>query len=69
MLGEDAASPFGCVFKDSKDRYALSWQIVPKVLPELLNDPDPETSQRVTQALLQMKKLDIAELQRAAAGS
>jgi len=52
-----------------KDRYGLSWQIVPKVLSELLNDPDPEKAQRVTQALLQMKKLDIAELQRAAAGS
>jgi len=50
------------VFKDSKVSCGLSWQIVPKVLPELLNDPDPETSQRVTQALLQMKKLDITEL-------
>jgi predicted 3-demethylubiquinone-9 3-methyltransferase (glyoxalase superfamily) len=48
------------------DRYGLSWQIVPKVLFELLNDPDPERSQRAMEAMLAMKKLDVAELQRAA---
>jgi predicted 3-demethylubiquinone-9 3-methyltransferase (glyoxalase superfamily) len=48
------------------DRYGLSWQIVPKVLFGLLNDPDPERAQRAMKAMLQMKKLDIAELQRAA---
>ena len=41
---------------------------VPKALIELISDPDPATAQRVTQAMLQMKKLEIAPLQRAAAG-
>lgn len=51
-----------------KDRYGLSWQVVPSVLGELLNDPDPEKSGRVMQAMLQMKKLDISGLKRACAG-
>ena len=51
-----------------KDKFGLSWQIVPKVLPELLTDPDTAKSQRAFQAMLQMKKLDIAGLQRAFAG-
>lgn len=49
-----------------KDKYGLSWQIVPTILPELLNDPDPEKSQRAMRAMLSMGKFDIAELQRAA---
>jgi len=49
-----------------KDRYGVSWQIVPTVLPELLTDPDKEKAQRVMQAMLQMKKIEIAELERAA---
>ncbi|SBW22973.1 3-demethylubiquinone-9 3-methyltransferase [Candidatus Protofrankia californiensis] len=49
-----------------KDRYGLSWQIVPTALRDLLADPDPGRSQRAMQAMLQMKKIDIAELQRAA---
>jgi predicted 3-demethylubiquinone-9 3-methyltransferase (glyoxalase superfamily) len=49
-----------------KDKYGLSWQIVPTVLNELLADPDPGRSQRAMQAMLQMKKIDIAELRRAA---
>ena len=48
-----------------KDKYGLSWQIVPTALPELLGDPDPEKSQNVMKAMLQMKKLDIAGLRRA----
>ena len=48
-----------------KDRYGLSWQIIPNALPELLNDPDPVKSQRVMQAMLQMGKIDIAGLRRA----
>jgi predicted 3-demethylubiquinone-9 3-methyltransferase (glyoxalase superfamily) len=48
-----------------KDRFGVSWQIVPTVLPELLADPDPARSQRVFQAMLQMKKLDIGQLMRA----
>jgi predicted 3-demethylubiquinone-9 3-methyltransferase (glyoxalase superfamily) len=51
-----------------KDKFGLSWQIVPKVLPELLNDPDAAKSQRAFQAMMQMKKLDIEGLQRAFAG-
>jgi predicted 3-demethylubiquinone-9 3-methyltransferase (glyoxalase superfamily) len=50
-----------------KDRFGLSWQIVPDVLPKLLEDPDPERSQRVMSAMLEMKKLDIDELEQAAA--
>ncbi len=50
-----------------KDRYGLSWQITPKALGDLLGDPDPERSQRVMQAMLKMKKIEIAELERAAA--
>jgi predicted 3-demethylubiquinone-9 3-methyltransferase (glyoxalase superfamily) len=49
-----------------KDRWGLSWQIVPTVLPELLTDPDREKANRVMQAMLKMGKLDIAELERAA---
>ena len=51
-----------------KDKFGLSWQIVPKVLPELLNDPDTAKSQRAFQAMMQMKKLDIERLQCAFAG-
>ena len=52
-----------------KDRFGLSWQIVPSRLPELLTDPDRATSQRVMQAMLQMKKIDIAALEEAAAAA
>jgi predicted 3-demethylubiquinone-9 3-methyltransferase (glyoxalase superfamily) len=50
-----------------KDRFGLSWQIVPTRLPELLGDPDREKAQRVMAAMLQMKKIQIDELERAAA--
>lgn len=50
-----------------KDRYGLSWQIVPTRLGELLQDPDREKAQRVMAAMLQMKKIEVAELERAAA--
>ena len=50
-----------------KDRFGVSWQVVPTALPELLSNPDPEISQRVMEAMLQMKKIDIDELERAAA--
>ena len=48
-----------------KDKYGLSWQVVPTVLPELLKDKDPAKSKRVMEAMLQMKKIDIPTLQRA----
>lgn len=51
-----------------KDRYGVSWQIVPGVLIELMNDPDPEKAQRVTAAMLEMKKIDIEALRRAHGG-
>ena len=51
-----------------KDRFGLSWQIVPSVLPELMSDPDPARAARATHALMQMRKIDIAALERAAAG-
>ena len=50
----------------SKDRYGLSWQVVPVQLPELLGDPDPERAQRAMKAMFGMKKLDVAALQAAA---
>ena len=51
-----------------KDKFGLSWQIVPRALPELLGDPDPEKSQRVMEAMFKMKKIDIKALQEAYAG-
>ncbi len=51
-----------------KDRWGLSWQIVPKAFNELLADPDPARAQRATKAMLGMKKLDVAALQAAADG-
>jgi predicted 3-demethylubiquinone-9 3-methyltransferase (glyoxalase superfamily) len=50
-----------------KDKYGVSWQIIPTVLPELLGDSDPEKSQRVMQTMLKMKKIEIDALERAAA--
>ena len=50
-----------------KDRFGVSWQIIPTVLPRLLADPDQEKAQRVMAAMLQMKKIEIDELERAAA--
>jgi len=47
------------------DRYGVSWQIVPRVLIELMQDKDPEKARRVTEAMFQMKKIDIKTLQEA----
>jgi predicted 3-demethylubiquinone-9 3-methyltransferase (glyoxalase superfamily) len=49
-----------------KDRFGISWQVVPEALPRLLQDPDQEKAQRVMGAMLQMKKIEIDELERAA---
>jgi predicted 3-demethylubiquinone-9 3-methyltransferase (glyoxalase superfamily) len=51
-----------------KDKFGLSWQVVPTVLVELMKDQDKEKSGRAMEAMLQMKKLDIAELERAFEG-
>jgi predicted 3-demethylubiquinone-9 3-methyltransferase (glyoxalase superfamily) len=51
-----------------KDKYGLSWQVVPAALPGLLSDPDPAKARRATKAMLSMKKVDIAALHRAHAG-
>lgn len=48
-----------------RDKYGLSWQIVPTILGELMQDKDPEKSKRVMEAMLQMQKIDIEGLQRA----
>ncbi len=49
-----------------KDKFGLSWQIVPTILGQLLSDPDPKKSKRVMEAMLKMKKIDMPTLQRAA---
>jgi len=51
-----------------KDKFGLSWQIVPSVLVELLSNPDPAKSKRVMAAMLKMTKIDIAKLKQAAQG-
>lgn len=51
-----------------KDRYGVSWQIVPRVLMRLLQDPDPVKAQRVMTAMLKMTKIDVAKLEAAYAG-
>ena len=48
-----------------KDKYGLSWQIVPDVLPKFLNDPDPRKAKRVFDAMMKMSKLDIEALKKA----
>lgn len=48
-----------------KDKFGLSWQIIPSILGELLNDPDPVKAQNVMNAMLQMKKIEIDKLQQA----
>jgi len=60
--GDESAQQCGWL----KDKYGVSWQIIPTALPELLNHPDPEKAQRVMQAMLQMKKIDIQGLRQAA---
>ncbi|GAA2362898.1 VOC family protein [Nonomuraea africana] len=51
-----------------KDKYGLSWQIIPKQLPKLLSDPDPARAERAMQAMLKMSKINIKELEAAANG-
>jgi predicted 3-demethylubiquinone-9 3-methyltransferase (glyoxalase superfamily) len=51
-----------------KDKFGLSWQVIPSVLGDLLQDKDPEKSERVWQAMMQMDKIDIKALQQAYQG-
>lgn len=51
-----------------KDKYGVSWQVVPRIIADLMASSDAEKAGRVMEAMLQMKKLDIAELEAAAAG-
>jgi predicted 3-demethylubiquinone-9 3-methyltransferase (glyoxalase superfamily) len=64
MNGDPTAQQCGWL----KDKYGLSWQIVPTVLPEMLKDHESPKAQRAMEALLRMKKLDIRQLERAVAG-
>ena len=52
----------------TKDKFGVSWQIVPRALPQLLNDPNPEKAKRAMQAMMQMGKIDIAKLKQAVEG-
>jgi len=62
--GDPAAQQCGWL----KDRFGLSWQVVPRVLPDLITDPDPAKAERVFAAMMGMKRLDITALARAHAG-
>lgn len=62
-LTADGGEPSMCGWL--KDKYGLSWQVTPRRLIELLSDPDPEKAGRVTQAMLQMNKIEIDKLEAA----
>jgi predicted 3-demethylubiquinone-9 3-methyltransferase (glyoxalase superfamily) len=65
-LAEDGEEgPCGWV----KDKYGVSWQVIPGIMPELLTDPDPARAQRAMAAMLQMRKLDVQALRDAADGA
>lgn len=63
-LTADGGEPGQCSWL--KDKYGLSWQIVPRRLPELLSDPDQAKVKRVMEAMMQMVKIDVAQLEAAA---
>jgi predicted 3-demethylubiquinone-9 3-methyltransferase (glyoxalase superfamily) len=65
-LTADGGEPSRCGWL--KDRFGLSWQIVPRALPQLLADPDPDRARRAMQAMMGMGKIDVAALRRAADG-
>ncbi len=63
-LTADGGEPSVCGWL--KDRFGVSWQIVPRRLSELMADPDPDRARRATEAMLKMTKIEVAELERAA---
>jgi predicted 3-demethylubiquinone-9 3-methyltransferase (glyoxalase superfamily) len=65
-LTADGGKPSMCGWLE--DKFGVSWQIVPRRLMELNTDPDPERARRAMEAMLQMSKIEIAELERAADG-
>jgi predicted 3-demethylubiquinone-9 3-methyltransferase (glyoxalase superfamily) len=65
-LAADGGEPGPCGW--IRDRFGLSWQIVPRRLNELLSDPDPERARRTMEAMLRMGKIEVAELEAAAVG-
>lgn len=66
-LLEGGGAPMACGWL--KDRYGLAWQVVPRRLIELISGPDRAAAERAMQAMMEMVKLDIAEIERAAAGT
>ena len=66
-LTADGGEPGPCGWL--KDRFGVSWQIVPRRLNELVDDPNPERARRAMEAMLAMGKIDIAQLERAADGA
>ena len=62
----DGGQPVACSW--ITDRFGLSWQIVPRRLPELLSDPDPARAKRAMEAMMEMVKIDVAALERAVNG-
>ena len=65
-LTADGGQPVQCSWL--RDKFGLSWQIVPRRLIELMQDPDPAKAKRAMESMMTMVKIDIAELERAAAG-
>lgn len=65
-LTADGGKPVACGWL--KDKYGLSWQVVPQIMIDLMSDPDKEKGQRAMQAMMGMVKLDVAKLQAAARG-
>jgi len=66
-LTADGGSPGRCGWL--KDKFGLSWQVVPNAMGRMLSDPDPATSKRVLEAMMQMNKIDLARLQQAHVGA